>query len=179
MFITLTAESSSGARKGWRSVNNVQLDEVDQQIVSLLMAEGRLANNALAARVGIAPSTCLNRLRLLRQRGVIRGVHADIDLPAIGRSLQAMIAVRLQADARSRIEPFERYLASLPGVLNVYFLAGPDDFLVHVAVQDPPTLRAFVVDHLSAAQDVAMTETSLIFDHLRPGTLPAVIAPAR
>jgi DNA-binding Lrp family transcriptional regulator len=155
-------------------LNNVHLDEVDQQIVTLLMAEGRLANNALAARVGIAPSTCLNRMRLLRRRGVIRGVHADIDLAAIGLSLQAMIAVRLQADARSRIEAFERYLASLPGVLNVYFLAGPDDFLVHVAVKDPPTLRAFVVDHLSAAQDVAMTETSLIFDHLRPGTLPGV-----
>jgi DNA-binding Lrp family transcriptional regulator len=56
---------------------------------------------------------------------------------------------------------------ALPEVLNVFFLAGADDFLVHVATAGSDQLREFVVDHLSSSQDVAMTETSLIFDHLR------------
>ena len=143
------------------------LDEVDLALVDLLVANGRIANNALAAQVGIAPSTCLARVRSLRERGVIRGVHADVDLRALGRPLQAMIAVRLQADARSHIEAFQAYLAGLPGVLNVFFLSGADDFQVHVAVQSPDRLREFVVNHLSASADVAMTETSLIFEHVR------------
>ena len=133
------------------------------------MANGRLANNALAEQVGIAASTCLTRVRALRESGVIRGVHADVDLRALGRPLQAMIAIRLQADARSHIESFQAYLAGLPGVLNVFFLSGADDFSVHVAVESPDRLRDFVVNHLSAAADVAMTETSLIFEHVRAG----------
>ena len=55
----------------------------------------------------------------------------------------------------------------MPEVLNVYFLAGRDDFHVHVAAQDPDDLRAFVVDHLSSAPEVALTETNLIFEHKR------------
>ena len=48
----------------------------------------------------------------------------------------------------------------------MYFVAGADDFLIHVAVRDTATLRAFVVDQLSARPEVALTETSLIFEHL-------------
>lgn len=145
------------------------LDDVDLALLELLVANGRLANNALAQQVGIAPSTCLARVRALRESGVITGVHADVDPRAIGRPLQAMIAVRLQADARSRIDSFETYLAGLPGVLNVFFLAGPDDFQVHVAVESADMLRDFVVHHLSGSADVAMTETSLIFEHVKAG----------
>lgn len=141
------------------------MDNVDRRILVALAHDGRLPNNALAARVGLAASTCLNRVRQLREGGIIRGIHADIDLAALGRPLQAMIAIRLQAGARSQIAPFRDRLSGLPGVLNVYFLAGPTDFLVHVAVADTDHLRAFVVDHLSEASEVAMTETSLIFEH--------------
>ncbi|QIG42029.1 Lrp/AsnC family transcriptional regulator [Nocardioides anomalus] len=144
------------------------VDTVDRKILTLLMAEGRLPNNVLASRVGIAASTCLTRVRNLRQRGVIRGVHADVNLEALGRPLEAMVSISLQASSRSRIAQFREYLGSLPGVLDVYFLAGRNDFMVHVAVADPGTLRDFVVENLSAVPDVAMTETNLIFDHVRP-----------
>ncbi len=87
-----------------------------------------MPNNALAERVGIAPSTCLGRVRGLRERGVIRGYHADIDPAALGRPIQAMIAVRLQSHARGQIGEFAAGVAKLPEVLNVYFLAGADDF---------------------------------------------------
>jgi DNA-binding Lrp family transcriptional regulator len=51
-------------------------------------------------------------------------------------------------------------------VLNVFFLAGKDDFLLHVAAASTQALRNFVED-LSASGDVAYTETSLIFEHVR------------
>ena len=76
------------------------LDEIDRHLVRELARDARQANNALAERVGIAPSTCLGRVRALRERGVIRGYHADVDQAALGRPLQAMIAVRLQSHAR-------------------------------------------------------------------------------
>ncbi|WP_300604687.1 Lrp/AsnC family transcriptional regulator [Trebonia sp.] len=146
-----------------------RLDDTDRRIVLELARDARLPNNVLAERAGIAPSTCLGRVRALRERGVIRGYHADVDPAALGRSLQAMIAVRLQANARGHIRAFVAEVARLSEVLNVYFLGGKDDFLLHVAAASTEDLRDFV-ESLSANADVAYTETSLIFEHVRAAT---------
>lgn len=150
--------------------NNV-LDPVDRAIVRLLSADGRMPNNALADAVGIAPSTCLGRVRALVQRGVIRGFHADVDPAAIGLGIQVLIAVRLQADARANIGAFARDIAKLPGVMNVFFLGGADDFMIHLAAADTDALRGFVAEHLSRRPDVANTVTNLIFEHTHSSAL--------
>jgi DNA-binding Lrp family transcriptional regulator len=145
------------------------LDEVDRRLLRELAADARIPNNALAERVGIAPSTCLGRVRALRQSGVIRGYHADVDPAALGRPIQAMISVRLQSHARGHIPDFMAKIATLPEVLNVFFLGGADDFHVHIAASSTDNLRDFVVVNLSGDPDVALTETNLIFDHIRAG----------
>jgi len=93
------------------------LDEIDRTLVGLLAADGRMPNNALAEAAGIAPSTCLTRVRSLRERGVIRGFHADVDLAALGRPLQALIAIRIGAHSRNEIDRFRTKVPGLPGVL--------------------------------------------------------------
>jgi len=134
--------------------------------VAELARDARIPNNVLAERVGVAPSTCLGRVRALRERGVIRGYHADVNLAALGRSLQAMIAVRLQSSARGHVRTFAAEVARMDAVLDVYFLGGKDDFLLHAAVASSEELRDFV-ETLSDNPDVAYTETSLIFEHVR------------
>jgi DNA-binding Lrp family transcriptional regulator len=145
------------------------IDDVDTRLLRELAADARVPNNALAERVGIAPSTCLGRVRTLRESGVIRGYHADVDPAALGRPIQAMIAVRLQSHARGHIPDFMVKIAKLPEVLNVFFLGGADDFHVHIAATGTDNLRDFVVVNLSGDPDVARTETNLIFDHIRAG----------
>ena len=145
------------------------LDRIDQRILRALSDDARVPNNALAALVGIAPSTCLGRVRALRDRGAIRGYHADIDPAVLGRPLQAMIAVRLQSHARGHIPDFMAKIAELPEVINVFFLGGANDFLVHIAATSTENLRDFVVVNLSGNPDVALTETNLIFEHVRAG----------
>ncbi len=133
----------------------------------MLHADARVSNSALAEAVGIAPSTCHGRVRRLQELGVIRGFHADIDPAAVGLPLQAMVSVRLQSGARGKIRTFLQQIRRKPQVLDVYFLAGADDFILHVAARDTDDLRSFVVDNLNADADVAGTQTSLIFEHLR------------
>jgi DNA-binding Lrp family transcriptional regulator len=145
------------------------LDDVDRRLLRALADDARIPNNALAALAGIAPSTCLGRVRALRERGVIRGYHADVDPAALGRPLQAMIAVRLASSSRSHIPDFMAMIAELPEVLNVFFLGGADDFMVHIAATSTENLRDFVVVNLSGNPDVALTETNLIFEHARAG----------
>lgn len=170
----MTERSSTSASAAGAPPNNVRtasLDAIDRRILDHLAHDARMPNNALAERVGIAPSTCLARIRSLQARGVIRGYFADIDPVATGRSIQAMIAVRLRAHARGHIGAFAAKVAKLRPVLNVFFLAGPMDFYLHVATTTPHELRDFVVVSLSDDPDVAHTETNLIFEHIR-GTSP-------
>jgi DNA-binding Lrp family transcriptional regulator len=144
-------------------------DEVDQRLLRVLADDARIPNNALAEQAGIAPSTCLGRVRALRESGAIRGFHADVDPAAVGRPIQAMIAVRLQSHARGHIPGFMAKIAELPEVLQVFFLGGANDFLVHIAAVSTENLRDFVVVNLSGNPDVALTETNLIFEHVRAG----------
>jgi len=167
----MAARNSNRAVSSARVSKNVRpvLDEVDRRILRHLAADARIPNNALADFVGVAPSTCLGRVRALRETGVIRGYHADIDPAALGRPIQAMIAVRLQSHARGHITEFVAKVAALPEVLNVFFLGGTDDFLIHIAATGTENLRDFVVVNLSGNPDVALTETNLIFEHVRAG----------
>ena len=80
-------------------------------------------------------------LRRLQDLGVIRGFYTDIDPAAIGLSLQAMISVSLQANARGKIRSFIQQIRRKPQVMDVYFLAGADDFILHVAARDTDDLR--------------------------------------
>ncbi|ANC30216.1 Lrp/AsnC family transcriptional regulator [Isoptericola dokdonensis] len=150
-----------------RGEDTVRLDEVDHRILAALADDARLANNALAERVGVAPSTCLARVRRLREAGVIRGFHVDVDPARAGRPLQAIIAVRMQGTARAHLPQFARELVALPGVLDVFLLGGAHDFFVHVAAPDTDGLNEFVITHLSANPGVALTETNLVFQHAR------------
>ncbi|WP_082129544.1 Lrp/AsnC family transcriptional regulator [Mycobacterium haemophilum] len=150
-----------------KDVRPADLDEVDRRILSLLHGDARMTNNALAEAVGIAPSTCHGRVRRLVDLGVIRGFYTDIDPVAVGLPLQAMISVNLQSNARGKIRSFIQQIRRRRHVMDVYFLAGADDFILHVAARDTDDLRAFVVENLNADADVAGTQTSLIFEHLR------------
>jgi DNA-binding Lrp family transcriptional regulator len=146
------------------------VDAVDRALLELLAHDARITNQRLADRVGVAPSTALSRLRSLRERGVIRGFHAEVDLAALGRPLQALIAVRLAVHARDQIDDFTSAVRQLPGVLMVFHLTGVTDYLVWVAASDAQDLREFVVDHLATHPSVAHAETSLIYEHHRgPG----------
>lgn len=142
-----------------------RVDEVDRTLLRLLATDGRMSNKELAERAGIAASTCLTRIRSLRERGVIRGFHADVDPRALGHDLQTMIAVRLHPHARGHLSDFAQSMRRRPEVLDVYFVAGAYDYLLHVATEDTDAVRWFVAEHLNRNRDVAHTETSLIFEH--------------
>jgi DNA-binding Lrp family transcriptional regulator len=62
--------------------------------------------------------------------------QAQVDLKALNRAVQALIAVQVRPLKRSVIDDFKDSVSQLPEVMTVFVLAGGDDFLLHVAVQD-------------------------------------------
>ncbi|MFF0205658.1 Lrp/AsnC family transcriptional regulator [Streptomyces sp. NPDC005017] len=139
------------------------MDSIDSAILGHLQREARLTNRELARKVGVAPSTCLERVRSLRARGVITGYHAAVQPRLLGRSLQALVFARLRPLSRDVIAGFEAYLAELPEVVSVFVVSGDDDFVVHVAVPDIERLHAFLMDRFSARREVVSFRSSVIY----------------
>ena len=150
------------------------VDELDSAIVARLQADARQTNRDLARTLGIAPSTCLERVRSLRERGVITGYHAEVSLTALNRGVQALLNVQVRPLSRAVIEGFKTYATSLPEVLSVYVLAGGDDFLVHVAVPSVDNLHAFLLDKFSARREIVAFRSSIIYQHTRKPTIEAL-----
>lgn len=144
-----------------------RLDRTDRALVVALQKNARISNKELAAQVGLAPSTCLERVRALRARGVIRGFHAEIDRDALGRGIEAVIAVRIRRHSREAVTAFRRYALELPETIEVFYVSGADDYLVHVAVPDTDALRDLILDRMAARPEVGHVETHLVFDHER------------
>lgn len=143
------------------------MDELDSAIVRHLQRDARQTNRDLARTLGIAPSTCLERVRALRERGVITGYHAEISLPALNRHVQAMLSVQIRPLSRKVIEGFKAYLATLPEVLSVFVVTGGDDFLVHVAVPSVDGLHAFLMDKFSQRREIVGFRASVIYQQSR------------
>jgi hypothetical protein len=122
-------------------------DELDTAIVDQLRRNARTPNAVMATSLGVAPSTIHARLKALQERGVILGFHADVSLAAMGRPLQALIAIRLAAHTRDQIDDVRRTIPALPGVMAMFH-------------------GEFLLDHVTSQPGVAHAETSLIFEHV-------------
>jgi DNA-binding Lrp family transcriptional regulator len=153
-------------------MTEIDLDRIDFVIIAQLQNNARIANKVLAARVGLAPSTCLERVRRLRQAGVLQGAHELVDRHALGIDLEAMIFVRLAQHARDAVDSFQKHAKGLNEVVAVYHVSGEHDFLVHVAVKDAHHLRDVAMDSFTTRSEVANIETHLIFASAHNRQLP-------
>lgn len=146
--------------------NPVRVDEADLSILAELSKDARIANNVLAAKVGLAPSTCLGRVKALSKAGVITGYHAAINEQLLGVAVNAMISVVVSSTARDRLLSSAHQLKELAEVKEVFVLGGSPDLLVRVATRSIEDLRAFVAAHLGSNRAFSSTQTVIIFEHL-------------
>ena len=149
------------------------LDRIDHAILEALQNDGRLSNKELAARIDLAPSSCLERVRRLRAEGVLQRFGAEVNLEALGVGLQAMITVQLQGHAGETLENLWAHIQGLPELIAAYHVSGREDFMVHVAVRDTAHLRDLNLNAFASRDEVAHISTALIFDHHRSPTAPS------
>lgn len=140
-----------------------ELDSVDWAILEILQNDASISNKDLAHRVHLAPSSCLERVRRLRQRGVIKRIHAEVDPRALGRPEQALLAVQVRPHSRETAQDFVSRALELPETIALYNVSGTEDYLVHVAIPDSTALQALILDRLLTMPQVAHCRTQLIF----------------
>jgi DNA-binding Lrp family transcriptional regulator len=145
-------------------------EDIDQKLLNLLAENSRQTNQALSERLGLAPSTCLARIKALKESGVIKRFTIEVDPEAMGMPLQALVSVRLRPGARHLMNAFGKELRDLPEIKQFFVLGGADDFLIHITARNTEHIRQFVLEHLSSNPAVAGTQTNLVFEHGRGTT---------
>ena len=139
----------------------IQLDDIDKRILRALQRDGRLQNVELAKEVGLSPSPCLRRVKLLEEAGVIDRYVAVVDQSKIGLSLSLFARVSLTAQDAETIDRFIAAMKRLPQVLECYIILGECDALLRVVVADLEEYRRFQSTHLTRKNGIQNVKTDL------------------
>ncbi len=139
----------------------MKLDEIDKRILRVLQRNGRIANNDLAREVGLSPSPCLRRVRLLEEAGVIDRYVAVLDPARTGKGQFFFARIWLKAQDEDTIEHFAIEVAKLPQVMECYLMLGDCDAMVRVVAADIDDYRRFQSEHLSRIRGVQNVKTDV------------------
>jgi Lrp/AsnC family leucine-responsive transcriptional regulator len=139
----------------------IELDELDKRILRALQRDGRLQNTELAQEVGLSPSPCLRRVRLLEEAGVIERYVAVLNPAMVGIGMTLFTRVWLTAQDAETIEHFIDAMKQLPQIVECYIMLGESDAMLRVVVADLNDYRRFQTKHLTRANGIRNVKTDL------------------
>jgi|TARA_R100001132_G_C3246194_1_gene75060 Lrp/AsnC family transcriptional regulator, leucine-responsive regulatory protein len=141
----------------------IKLDRIDRSILAQLQENGDLSNTELAERVGLSPSPCLRRVRLLEEAGIILRKVTVLDAKKLGLSLTAMVQIGMDRHTPDRFETFEKTVASYPEVQSCYLITGQDaDYLLQVIVPDMDGYQSLLLDRITRIPGVTGVHSSFV-----------------
>lgn len=151
------------------------LDKIDLQILLLLQSDARLSNKELAAKIGLAPSSCHERMKRLWETGALKGAHVDVDPAVFGIGLEALFMIEMAKHNRDTVDDLLDAVVQIPEVRFAFLITGRYDLAVHVVVRDMKHLKDLAFDQFTNRPGVTRIETSIIFDARRRHDLPVLL----
>jgi Lrp/AsnC family leucine-responsive transcriptional regulator len=139
----------------------LQLDTLDRRILAALQRDGRIQNTDLAKEVGLSPSPCLRRVRLLEEAGVISRYVAVLDPAKLGVGLTFFARIWLQAQDEQTLQKFVKAMAGLQQVVECYLMLGDCDALLRVVAADIAAYRRFQSANLTRANGIQNVKTDV------------------
>jgi Lrp/AsnC family leucine-responsive transcriptional regulator len=146
---------------------NTELDEIDRNILRHLQEDGRMPLAKLADAVGLSPSPCLRRVRLLEQRRVIARYVAVLDQQRVGLPVSVFASIKLEKQQEEELDRFAKAVARWPEVLECYLMTGPRDYLLRIVVEDLPAYERFLKQKLTRLPGVASIESSFALEQVK------------
>ena len=136
------------------------LDDFDRKILAVLQADGRISLADLSAKVGLSPSPCLRRIRILERDGIIARYVAVLDQGKVGLPVSVFVSIKLESQREQALERFNKAIAKWPEVLECYLMTGDSDYLIRVVVPDVAAYERFLKDSLTRIDGVAGIKSS-------------------
>jgi Lrp/AsnC family transcriptional regulator, leucine-responsive regulatory protein len=150
--------------------SEVKLDAIDRAILSELQREGRLSNLELAQRVHLSPSACLRRVKALEDSDVIAQYVAMINPRAVGKHGVSFTIINLESMNTPQLEAFEQAVRDQPEVLDCFYVAGSNDYLIRFTYRDAEDLERIHSDVLMRLPNVARTNSLLVLRTVKKTT---------
>ena len=138
------------------------LDSIDRAILTELQREGRLSNLELAQRVHLSPSACLRRVKALEDSGVIAQYVALVNPRSVGKHGVSFTIINLESMNTGQLEAFEQAVRDQPEVLDCFYVAGSNDYLIRFTYRDAEDLERFHSDVLMHLPGVARSNSLLV-----------------
>ena len=140
---------------------SIKLDRIDKNIIRELQINGRMQNNDLAREIGLSPSSCLRRVKLLEESGVIQSYTTIVDPQKIGLQLILFSRIWLVGQDAETIDCFIEATKELPQVMECYIILGESDAMLKVVVPDLESYRKFQSAHLTKKNGITSVKTDL------------------
>ena len=148
----------------------VQLDAINKAILNELQRDGRLSNLELSQRVHLSPSACLRRVKQLEESGVIARYAALINAKAVGQQGTSFTIVNLETLTNPVLEAFEQAVRDEPRVLDCYYVAGSNDYLLRFTYNDAEDLERFHTEVLMRLPGVMRSNSMLVLRTVKKTT---------
>lgn len=152
-------------------VKMTKSDPINDRILQELLANGRISNTELAARVGLSASACLRRVQELERCGVIAGYRAVLDPVAMGRGFTAYIGVGLSNHSKASQRAFEQAMATAPEVVECHNVTGVIEYLLRVESTDLAAYKLFHTDVLGTVPNVSAITTWVVMGSPKDGRM--------
>ncbi|MBU3076316.1 Lrp/AsnC ligand binding domain-containing protein [Sphingomonas sp. XMGL2] len=143
------------------------VDQTDRRILNILQDDGRVTNQELSRRAGLSPAACFERVKRLRERGIITGYMALLDPAKLGRAMTIFVEVILDRTTGDAFSAFAEHAAKIPDILECHMVAGGFDYLLKVRVADMTAYRVFLGDILVAIPGVRETRTYAVIEEVK------------
>jgi Lrp/AsnC family leucine-responsive transcriptional regulator len=151
------------------------LDDLDRKILQHLQGDGRMSLADLAEKVGLSPSPCLRRVRMLERDGVIARYVAVLDQRAVGLPVSVFVSIKLDSQRQDSLDRFAKAIARWPEVLECYLMTGPRDYWLRVVVPDLDAYERFVKQKLTRLEGISSIESSFALEQVKyTNVLPVV-----
>ena len=139
----------------------VKLDRIDKTIIQALQHNGRIQNNDLARQIGLSPSSCLRRVKLLEEAGVSQSDTTVVEPQKVGLQLILFSRIWLVGQDAETIDTFIEAMRGLPQVMECYIILGECDAMLKVVVPDLESYRQFQSTHLTKKNGITSVKTDL------------------
>ena len=144
-----------------------RLDEIDRKILALLQQDGRMSLADLSEKVGLSPSPCLRRVRIMEKAGIISRYVAVLSQQNVGLPVSVFVSIKLESQREDALNKFGKAIARWPEVLECYLMTGPRDYLLRVVVADLAAYEQFLKQKLTRLDGIASIESSFALEQVK------------
>ena len=148
----------------------MQLDSIDQQLISLLQVDSKKTNKELASKLQLSVTAVYERIRKLERNGVISKYVALVKPEKVERSFTAFCQIKLVQHTKGNVTRFENQVTKLTEVLEVFHVSGEYDYILKVMVKDMEAYRDFMLNKLTALDHIGSTQSTFVISPVKNTT---------